>query len=330
MPGCRLLLVAVRRHTRVPRAGCGFGNGVSDVVNIVAMSSLCCALCRFAVYVLGLKGKILPPTIDGLLQWSRLFRSHKTFGNYVSYVKLACELEGEDVSVFCHPSLKRAKNAILKRKLLAPRIPTWVGMGLLQRMMTLVIDRPHLKDLLAIFLASYVFLLRLPSEGLPLAAHSAPLGGKPVPILSCTADSVSIWFPSRKNRIWPSTQVRRCWCSKCSLICPVHMLGGFFRNLEPGTQPFKHIGPAQALLALRELLAELQVPDASVYRTHDFRRGHAEDMRCSGHKLCEILAAGDWNSAAFMIYLNKMQLECDAIEEAHAGFSDSDTGSDEP
>ena len=301
-----------------------------DVGNIVAVFSLCCAPCRFAVYVFGLKGQTLPPTIDGLCQWSRLFRNHKTFGNYVSYVKLACELEGEDVSVFCHPSLKRAKISVLKRKLCAPRKPTWVRMGLLQGMLAMVIDRPHLKDLLALFLASYVFLLRLPSEGLPLAAHSAPLGSKPVPVLSVTADSVSIWFPSRKNRIWPSTQVRRCWCSKCPLTCPVHMLGGFFRNLAPGTQPFKHIRPAQALLALRELLAELQVPDASGYRTHDFRRGHAEDMRCNGHKLCEILAAGDWSSAAFMIYLNRMPLECDAVEEAQAGFSDSDTGSDEP
>jgi len=280
----------------------------------------------------GENGKTLPPTVAGLLQWSRLFRCHKTFGNYVSYVKVACELEDEDVSVFGHPSLKRAKQAILKRKLLAPRTPTWVDMGTLQQLLALVIDKPQLKDLLSLFLASYVFLLRLPSEGLPLAAHSAPPrlpDEKPVPILSVTEESVSIWFPFRKNRIWPSTQVRRCWCSKCRLTCPVHMLGGFFQNLAPGTQPFKHIGSAQALLALRELLAELQVPQAPMHRTHDFRRGHAEDMRRSGAKLCEILAAGDWSSAAFMVYLDRERLECDAVAEAQAGFSDSDSGFDE-
>ena len=70
----------------------------------------------YAVHILGLPGDILPPDLDGLLAWSRLFRCHSTFGNYLSYVKLACEIKGVSVSVFQHPSLKRAKVAIEKRR----------------------------------------------------------------------------------------------------------------------------------------------------------------------------------------------------------------------
>ena len=161
-----------------------------------------------------------------------------------------------------------------------------------------------------------------------MAAHSAP-AGKQVPVLSVTDDSVKVWFPFCKNRIRPTTQERRCWCRKCALTCPVHTLGAHFRSLPVGAQPFKHLSAAQALLALRELLIQLGVPLASVHRTHDFRRGHAEDMRLCGARLCEILGAGDWSSHAFITYMDKNKLECDAVEEAHTSLSDSDARPDE-
>ena len=96
---------------------------------------------RFAVYVLGERGKVLPPTTDGLLQRSRLFHHDGTFGNYVTSVKLACELEGAPVEVFLHPSLRRAAQGIEKRRLWAPRVPTWIGMGTLDRLLAIVIER---------------------------------------------------------------------------------------------------------------------------------------------------------------------------------------------
>ena len=35
----------------------------------------------FAVFILGMWGDVLPPSLDRLLQWSRLFRNHKVFVN---------------------------------------------------------------------------------------------------------------------------------------------------------------------------------------------------------------------------------------------------------
>ena len=80
----------------------------------------------FAVDILGRTGNALPPTVAELLQWSRLFRDHRTFKNYCSYVKLACELQGVSVEVFAHPSLRRAGSAIKKRRLMPPRQPMFV------------------------------------------------------------------------------------------------------------------------------------------------------------------------------------------------------------
>ena len=80
----------------------------------------------FAVSVLGVRGDVFPPKLADLLVWSRLFRCHKTFGNYLSYVKLGCEMEGASVDVFSHPSLKRAKVAIVKRRwVTCGRIPIY-------------------------------------------------------------------------------------------------------------------------------------------------------------------------------------------------------------
>ena len=73
-----------------------------------------------------------------------------------------------------------------------------------------------------------------------------------------------------------------------------------------------------------EPLAELHVQFAADYRTHDFRRGHAEDLRRAGGRLGGILKAGDWCSAAFMAYQNKERLERDRVAEAHGSFSELD------
>ena len=68
----------------------------------------------------------------------------------------------------------------------------------------------------------------------------------------------------------------------------------------------------------------LQVPDAGLYRTHDFRRGHARDLQLGGATLGEILAAGQWSSPAFLKYLDMMQLETEAVVEAHLDESDDE------
>ena len=99
--------------------------------------------------------------------------------------------------------------------------------------------------------------------------------------------------------------------------CPIHVLGHYLSSLDRGTQPFVHMRPPQIQLALRELLAEIGVDQAHMYRTHDLRRGHADDIRKSGGRLADILQAGDWSSGAFATYLDQHMLERDGVAEAH-------------
>ena len=64
-----------------------------------------------------------------------------------------------------------------------------------------------------------------------------------------------------------------------------------------------------------------EIPEARFYRTHDLRRGHARDLQKNGASLAEILEAGQWCSPAFLAYLDKDQLEMDAVVEAHLAES---------
>ena len=76
---------------------------------------------RFAQKVLHRTGKELPPTIDELMAWSRLFRHSKTFSNYCSHVRAGCLLAQVDDSVFDNPLLRKARAAIDKRMGFRPR-----------------------------------------------------------------------------------------------------------------------------------------------------------------------------------------------------------------
>ena len=62
---------------------------------------------------------------------------------------------------------------------------------------------------------------------------------------------------------------------------------------------------------MRSLLEAVGTNSAHLYRPHDLRRGHAEDLRLSGAPLWKILAAGEWRSPAFLNYMDihKMDIE---------------------
>ena len=129
---------------------------------------------------------------------------------------------------------------------------------------------------------------------------------------------------SRKNRPHGSVLRRACWCKCCKRTCPVHVLGAFFSRQKPGSRPFKDLKPGAVLKALKERLLTLKVPQASSYRAHDFRRGHARDLQADGAQLFEILAAGEWRSPAFLKYMDVHQLEHDVVVEAHVDESSDD------
>ena len=79
--------------------------------------------CYFAFVTVAYKDltNYLPPQVDWLLAWSRLFRCARTFQNYKGYVKTSCMAVGVSIEVFEHPALRRVRSTIDKACTFVPR-----------------------------------------------------------------------------------------------------------------------------------------------------------------------------------------------------------------
>ena len=91
-------------------------------------------------------------------------------------------------------------------------------------------------------------------------------------------DELCMRLLCRKNMQIGSGVIRRaCCCSHRPSMCPVHALWeGYLEPMGIGRKPWSHISPQAAIARLRAVLHELKVEEASRYRTHDLRRGHAQ------------------------------------------------------
>ena len=294
--------------------------------SIASFKSGVAAWFAFAREALALHGRELPPSADGLLAWSLLFRSDQTFSNYVSHVKLACQVCGLPVDVFRDTPLRRAKCAIRKRGAFLPRAPLFIREDTVCAILNCSSARHESAVFAHLFLVTYVFLLRLPSEALGISFDGVAFRqGAEASLILCDG-LLQLKLARRKNKQFGSVLQRACWCARSTATCPVHALGAWFAGLPVGTRPFADISAGSSLSTLRFSLGQLGVRDAALYRTHDLRRGHALDLQQRGGTLREILQAGEWSSPAFLSYLDMTQLELGAVVEAHLAESEDDLG----
>jgi len=230
---------------------------------------------------------------------------------------------------FSDSALRRAKMAIQKRGGFEPREPMFLRLAVVRQLVVAAHESNDIADyvLSMLYLVSYIFLLRVPSEAIPIAHGCIGLlGNGEKAVLYMEGDTLYLKLARRKNKAKGSLMKRSCWCKTCPDTCPVHVLWSFFESFDFGTKPFMAAGvtPHKAICSLRRSLKGLRVPDHSKYRLHDFRRGHAKDLQMSGANLAEILQAGEWKSPAFMAYLDIHELEAGSVVEAHMENSSSE------
>ena len=170
-----------------------------------------------------------------------------------------------------------------------------------------------------LIIAAYAFMLRVPSECLPIVAGMGcgdclespkPDGGRAFHAeVTVNEDSIWLTLQSRKNNQNPSTLKRRCWCKSCKLTCPVHALGGYLKKIPKGPCAFPTVSDRAANRRLRKMLRLIGVSDAENYTTHCLRRGHTMDLAECGSTLSEILEADVWCSRRFALYVDVEKLK---------------------
>ena len=129
--------------------------------------------------------------------------------------------------VFDDPALRRAKESIEKRGLFASRPRMFIqrhaqivirvfilclrspGRRMVEDMMHWCSEKVEYRNVAYLFLLTYVFLLRLPSEALPVVAGQ----GDEQACFFREGQTVVLELKRRKNKSAGSRLVRTCWCS---------------------------------------------------------------------------------------------------------------------
>ena len=278
----------------------------------------------FADDILGARGDHLPPSEQGLAAWSQCLRNARTLSNYAGYLRMGSTLLDLDTSGTYGPLVKRAKMAVRKTEAPPPERRA-IKADLLRRLVGSATVRGDEKFAM-LFLCAYNFLLKVPSEGLPLTVGVDP-GGPLGQAHSCAAvvnGELVLRLARRENKQHGSTLRRRCSCPASQWMCPVHTLGEWLGRHPAGARPFVDLSPARVRTLLREILGGLHVDSPERHNLHDFRRGHAQDLKAAGGHLKTILDAGEWSSPAFLAYLEREELEAEVVLQAHLDDSEDD------
>ena len=139
----------------------------------------------FVKAIVGENVAAFPPRVEWLQAWGRMFRCSGTFSNYLGYAKVGCMLVKQDTSVFQHPAVKRAKNSVGKSGRFAAREKLWIRRHRVEALLVwaevsgswLLVGafmwfwcqaNQSAKRFAELYLMCYVFLLRMPSEALPM------------------------------------------------------------------------------------------------------------------------------------------------------------------
>ena len=158
---------------------------------------------------------------------------------------------------------------------LVPREKMWIRQRTFEALVGWSARNREYNSFAALYLLAYAFMLRLPSEALPVVAGRADDVPDAQAVLFRVGDTVVLLLKRRKNKPHGSRLVRRCWCRNSPSTCPVRMLGKMLDKSTVGQRWFKDI-------TLKFMLEKVGVANGARYRTHDLRRGHVVDLQASG------------------------------------------------
>jgi len=265
-------------------------------------------------------GKELPPTVDGLAAWSRMFSIRRTFTGYMVNLRSACMLAGVKIDAFSDPIIRKAEWTV--KQMQAPKKEKlFITMTVLEKLITTVRRETDWASEFA-YILSYAFMLRVQNECLPVrigdpvewdtglqeGAHSC---------LFIKDNKAFLMLKKRKNMKDGARIVRECWCQQSTKTCPVHGLGRFIKKMDVGHTPLQGLNLRRFNEELRTRLVHNKIAKGRLFSSHDFRRGHSKDLTDKGSNIGQILAAGQWSSTAFMAYQNKQEIETKAVKALH-------------
>ena len=259
----------------------------------------------------------LPPTSAELAAWALTFQVAGTYQNYIGAIKSECIARNLDVAAWSQPLVARAITSVKKREVKELGTPAIH----LEQLRDLVRLAEHEGDHYSgpLYLLSYWFLLRVPSEGLPLVlsvSHASPPPHSKLIIVS--ADTTCLVFGRRKNDDAPSTWTRSCKCNLSPELCPVHTLAKFTARLVPGNPLFPRLTKEAFNRTLKRRAHTIGLAGAEKASSKAFRRGHSRDLHDADCPSARLMKYAGWRSRAIFSYVPIAKIVEKASEHACA------------
>ena len=108
-------------------------------------------------------------------------------------------------------------------------------------------------------------------------------------------------------------------------LCAYHWLKEMLdRAAKNGSDKLFSRSSSAFVQDLRKYAAAVGLPEHDRLGSHALRRGMARDILDAGGSLAALLKAGDWKSAAYVVYLRENQAEESAISRLVVDHSDSE------
>ena len=121
--------------------------------------------------------------------------------------------------VFNDPAVRRTTTSVLEAGNFMSRNRMWIRREQIEQLVVLGSAMTYGSGRF-LFLITYIFLLRLPSEALPLTVGKDTSRNE----IFVEDEALVIVLARRKNKANGSRLSRCCWCSRSRTTCPVHVV----------------------------------------------------------------------------------------------------------
>ena len=253
-------------------------------------------------------------------RWGTVFRPGKTYGLYVSHLAKACQILDIPLDWYDESAHAVARGLTNIRDVSA----TFDNFIFKEIFRALLAHEGLDSEEGKLFYVSFVFLLRVQSEAIPMRRASNSdriLDKSPVEFKSVIGirdiggeDRLVLKLKTRKNQKHSSVIMRPCSCGGSVIggsgLCPIHDFWPAVRRASAVHSPlFPTLLKRNMNRVLKASLASINIPDAELYTLKGFRRGCLMVIKRSGSTLAVILGSGGWRAAGFRAYLSLQEDE---------------------
>ena len=119
-------------------------------------------------------------------------------------------LADADCAALDDPAVRRGRGSVKKSQQFVPRERMWIRREIVEKLVLCSLMHTSYAKFAKLWLFTYAFLLRLPSEALPAVAGK----GDHQSSVFMEGDTIVLVLKRRKNKPGGSRLVRTCWCSE--------------------------------------------------------------------------------------------------------------------